>query len=124
MTSFEIKPLVCENCGGKIDRQTMKCPYCDTQYERKNNGVTVNYVVDRPGTHRLQATVKIDEDMMLNSPEGATEFVMDRLRHEIADGLLAYMKISTSQDFRFGERCHIIRGEVKVIDPSFEHKYH
>ena len=52
---IEVKPLTCERCGGAIDRKTMRCPYCDTQYERKNNGVTVNYVVEQPGTHRLRA---------------------------------------------------------------------
>lgn len=121
MNPIEIKPLVCEQCGGQIDRKTMKCPYCDTQYERKNNGVTVNYVVDRPGVHTLRAEVRVDEHMMLRYPEDATAYAMDRLRQEIADGLLAYMKISTSKDFSIFNNCEIIRGEVRVIDPTFTH---
>ena len=119
MNHFEMKPLICEQCGGQIDRKTMKCPYCDTQYERKNNGVTVHYMVDRPGTNRLRAEIRVDKEMMAHAPEQATEFVLDRLRHEIADGLLAYMKISTAEDFGPYERCQIIRGEVRVIDPTF-----
>ena len=119
MNLIEIKPLICERCGGQIDRSTMKCPYCDTQYERKNNGVTVNYVVDRPGVHRLCAQVRIDDEMTCRDPEGATRYTLDRLRNEIADGLLAYMKISTSKDYDPLSRCQIIRGEVRVIDPRF-----
>ena len=119
MAQFEIKPLVCENCGGHIDRATMKCPYCDTQYARENNGVTVNYVVSRPGVHTLRADIRVDQYMMLHNPEGATEYALDRLRTEIADGLLAYMKITTSKDYSFNDRCEIIRGEVRVIDPAF-----
>jgi ribosomal protein L36 len=119
MTPVEIKPLVCDQCGGQIDRKTMECPYCRTQYERKNNDVTLRYVVDRPGTHRLRAEIRVDEGMIAHDPERATSYVLDRLRREIADGLLAYMKISTSQDFSFHERCQIIRGEVRVIDPTF-----
>ena len=99
----------------------MKCPYCDTQYERKNNGVTVNYVVDRPGVHTLRAEIRVDEYMVAHNPEGATHYALDRLRREIADGLLAYMKISTSKDYSFHERFEIIRGEVRVIDPAFTH---
>lgn len=76
---FELKPLVCERCGGHIDRKTMKCPYCDTQYERRNNGVTVNYVVDRPGTHRLSAEIRVDEEMMARDTEGATHYVLDSI---------------------------------------------
>ena len=26
------EPLICKYCGGKIDRKTMKCIYCDTEY--------------------------------------------------------------------------------------------
>ena len=26
------EPLICKYCGGKIDRITMKCIYCDTEY--------------------------------------------------------------------------------------------
>lgn len=121
MNPVEIKPLICEQCGGTIDRKTMQCPYCNTQYERKNNGVTINYVVDRPGVHTLRAEVRVDDRMMRHNPEGATHYALDRLRQEIADGLLAYMKISTSKDFSFYNECEIIRGEVRVIDPAFTH---
>ena len=121
MNPVEIKPLICEQCGGTIDRKTMQCPYCGTQYERKNNGVTINYVVDRPGVHTLRAYIRVDKRMMLHDPERASEYALDRLRHEIADGLLAYMKISTAKDFSFYNECEIIRGEVRVIDPAFTH---
>lgn len=117
MTEFEIKPLICERCGGQIDRKTMKCPYCDTQYERKNNGVTVRYVADRVGIHTIRADVRVDNFRLQRDPEGATEYALDRLRQEIADGLLAYMKIATQKDFL--EQCEIIRGEIRVVDPTF-----
>ena len=26
------EPLICKFCGGQIDRKTMKCIYCDTEY--------------------------------------------------------------------------------------------
>lgn len=121
MTPFEIKPLVCENCGGHIDRATMKCPYCDTQYERKSNGVTVNYVVTQPGVHTIRADIRVSNLQKLHDPEGATRYALDRLRQEVADGLLAYMKISTSKDLSFMEDCEIIRGEIRVVDPHFTH---
>lgn len=113
----ELKPLVCEKCGGAIDRRTMKCPYCDTQYEHKNNGVTVQYVVDRPGVHTLRACVRVDNFRLHRDPELATEYTINKLRQEIADGLLAYMKISTEKDFL--NQCEIIRGEIRVVDPAF-----
>ena len=118
---LKVKPLVCTNCGGHIDRSTMKCPFCDTQYHRQRDEVTVNYIVDRPGTHRLRATIRVDDQMVRHDPEAASNYVLNRLRHEIADGLLAYMKIETQQDFDPLRRCQIIRGEVRVLDPSFDY---
>lgn len=116
---FELKPLVCERCGGSIDRRTMKCPYCDTQYERRNDGVTVNYVVEPPGTHKIQASVRADKYLMARDPAGYSEHVLKMLRNELAEGLLAYMKITTSEDLSFYGDCQIIRGEVRVVDPAF-----
>lgn len=113
----EIKPMVCERCGGDIDRKTMRCQYCGTQYERKHEGTQINYVVERPGIHRLRAEVRIADEMTRRDPEMATKIATDRLRNGIADGLLDYMKIST--EINPMSMCQIIRGEVRVVDPTF-----
>lgn len=113
----EMKPLTCQNCGGAIDRKTMKCPFCDTQYERKDDGLAIRYVVEKPGTHVIRAMVKVDDMMMAQSPEAATRFVMDKMRYNVADSLLNYMKLTTERSPH--EMCHIIRGEIRVVDPTF-----
>ena len=117
----DMKPLVCANCGGQIDRSTMKCPFCDTQYHRQRDNAVIHYIVDRPGVHRLRATIRVDDQMARHDPGAASEYVLNRLRHEIADGLLAYMKIETAKDFDPLSRCQIIRGEVRVLDPYFDY---
>lgn len=33
----QIHPLICERCGGTIDRELMICPYCDTEYGNRKN---------------------------------------------------------------------------------------
>ena len=117
MDLSEVRKLTCENCGGAIDWASMKCPYCGTQYERKHDGITLNYVVNRPGVHTFRAECRVDRCMVANDPERATRYALDKLRHEMADGLLAYMKIATSKDFL--DNSEIIRGEIRVIDPEF-----
>lgn len=116
---LEFKPLICERCGGTIDRKTMRCPYCGTEYIRENNGDQIRIVVDRPGVQKISTQVRVDMDMMADSPEGARAYVLDRMRHEVADALLAFMKISTAEDYSPLSRCQIIRGEIRVIDPTF-----
>ena len=113
----ELKPLVCEKCGGSVNRKTMRCRYCDTEYAYDNNGMQMRFVVEKPGTNVIKATVKVDRGMVLNAPERATAYALDKMRHQVADGLLAFMKISTEFDPR--EMCEVIRGEVRVIDPMF-----
>lgn len=115
----ELKQLSCQNCGGQVDRATMKYPYCDTQYERTYNDVPVRFVVQRPGVHVIRAQVKIADEMALRSPEEAQEYAMNKLRRGIADGLMEYMKLLTTREFDPMNMCQIIRGEVRVVDPIF-----
>lgn len=119
MVRLQAEPLICQQCGGAIDRKTMKCPYCETQYERKYDGVAIRHVVEKPGIHTIRAMVKVDDRMLYQSPEGATRFVMDRMRNQIADALLNYMKMFTEMEHNHMEQCHIIRGEIRVVDPTF-----
>jgi RNA polymerase subunit RPABC4/transcription elongation factor Spt4 len=117
MKKVELKPLICQNCGGHIDRDTMRCPFCDTQYEKTHNDMPINFVVERPGVHKIRAEVKMPYEFELRDPERATEYAMDNLRQGIADGLLDYMKICTEKNPM--TMCSIIRGEVRVLDPYF-----
>lgn len=85
---IEPKPLICQSCGAPINRQTLKCDYCGTEYERENNGVMINYVVERPGIHKINAKVSLNDEIILHTPEAAQEFVLRKMRDEIAEGLL------------------------------------
>lgn len=115
---MELTPYICECCGGRIDISTMKCPYCDTQYYHPSLE-RVNVVRVEPGVHSLKAEVRIDRELMLYAnPEAIRDYALDELKQHVADGLLAYMKISTCKD----PMCcaEIIRGEVRVVDPTFD----
>ena len=114
---FELRQLECVNCGGKIDRSTMKCPYCDTQYERKQDEHIIKYEVERPGVHRIRAKVKLDQASIIHNPEAESNYVMGKLRSAIADSLLDYMQIAIADDPRSFTKE--ILGEVRVVDPNF-----
>ena len=109
----------CQNCGAPINRRTMKCEYCGTEYKREHDGVPVCFALERPGVHRIRAAVRVDEGLIHSSPEKARDFAMNKLRQGIADGLLEYMKICTEKDYcSFSQ---IIHAEVRVVDPSFDY---
>jgi RNA polymerase subunit RPABC4/transcription elongation factor Spt4 len=115
MAVLELKQLVCQNCGGKIDRATMKCPYCDTQYESKNEMVQI--VLDRPGTYKIRCHAKIDRALMAKAPEMARDHVLRQMRSQIADELLGFMKFMTSEEYDPISMCQLIRGEITVLEP-------
>lgn len=117
---FDLKRLKCTSCGGQVDRKTMTCLYCNAQYESPDRQFKI--VVDRPGVHKIRCETMVDMEHMRYSPEGASEYVLSKMRDQIADGLLAYMKITTSEDLRNPMNCcQIIRGEVRVVDPDFDY---
>lgn len=95
----------------------MRCDYCGTEYESPNDRIKI--VVDRPGVHTIRCQTKVDMLVMRDCPEIAREYVLREMREQIADGLLAYMKMTTSDDCR--SFCQIIRGEVRVVEPSFDY---
>ena len=116
---MELQTMTCKNCGAQINRATLRCDYCGTAYESPNERIKI--LVARPGAHTIRCETKVDLERMRYSPEVAREYVLRDMREQIADGLLAYMKMTTSE-------CHdplncfqIIRGEVRVVDPSFDY---
>ena len=118
---FELKQLTCENCGATINRRTMRCDYCNTEYAYENNGTQVRFVVDRPGVHTIRCETRVDMAHMRYNPERAKEYVLSDMRKQIADGLLAYMKLTTYENYDTMHCCQLIRGEVRVVEPSFDY---
>lgn len=117
---MELKPYICKYCGARINVAKMKCEYCDTPYE-DNSLRRIKIETVRPGQHTIRAEIALDLDSVRYNPEGARDYALRELRDQIADGLLGFMKIQTSEEFnpKYLGRTEIIRGEVRVIDPSF-----
>lgn len=116
---MELQTMTCKNCGANINRRTLRCDYCGTEYEHPNDRIKI--VTIRPGVHTIRCQTKVDMEMMRHSTEGAKEHVLRDMREQIADGLLAFMKMTTSECHDQRSHCQIIRGEVRVVDPSFDY---
>lgn len=121
---MNLTPYVCECCGGRINVARMQCEYCGTPYHDENlRHIKIRQV--RPGEHVIRAEVILDLEHAAYNPEGARDYTLAQLRQQIADGLLGYMKITTCENFSpmYYNRTEIIRGEVRVIDPTFSDGY-
>ena len=117
---MDLRPYVCKQCGGTIHPGTFKCEYCGTPYEDHNlRRITISQRV--PGEATIRAEVRISRYGKEQAPVATRDYVLRELREQIADGLLAYMKITTSTDYsaKYLEQTEIIRGEVRVVEPAF-----
>lgn len=116
---MNLNPHVCKQCGGPINMLKMRCEYCGTSYENESlNRIVIQQV--RPGVHTIACQVEIDRDRCIYNSEAARDYTLRELRNQIAEGLLGYMKLTTSENLshNFGH-TEIIRGEVRVVDPMF-----
>jgi predicted amidophosphoribosyltransferase len=119
MIMFEPEAMKCPNCGANINRRSLRCDYCGTEYKHPNEQIKI--IVDRPGVHTIRTQTRVSLEHMRQAPERAREYVLRDMREQIADGLLAYMKMTTSESYDPLNLCQIIRGEVRVVDPSFDY---
>lgn len=110
--------LTCSNCGAPINRATMTCPYCKTQYSFPNPEVKMTVI--KPGMHRIYAQTKVSNHVIAVAPEAAKDKTLTQLREQLADALLGYMKITTAKEWDFMGDSTIFRGEVIVLDPCLE----
>ena len=116
-----MKALICKNCGGGINPNTLQCEYCGTQYREEFADVPVRPLVVesyRTDVKVLAAEIRVSEDMLLNVPaEKIAEFTMLDMARSLAEVLAPYIELETmrSQDVA----TQIIRGKVRVIEPHF-----
>lgn len=116
---FEVKALECKNCGGSIDRRTMKCPYCDTQYERDGNGglveshIPILQIPSNVQTFHVAAKVRLE---MLRDPEMAQKYVKDRMAKELAKVVADNMEIVEERSHY--DFSNIYKGVIRIVAPE------
>lgn len=115
MELVERKPLLCKNCGGVIDRFTMKCPYCDTQYERSHDGMSVLPVVEQRGVERICVSIAVDDECLVRNPHLRDHITKDVLV-SLARHLLDYATITVMGDPRSFRK--IINATIAVVPPK------
>ena len=118
MSLVELKEYVCVNCGGKIDRNTLRCLYCDTQYERRHEEKqpAIKPFVgeyDGRGVQRLCASVKMD-NFVFTSGEMTEDRIKDMLCKSLARAIRDYIKISIMDDDRSFSK--VANGMIMVVD--------
>ena len=109
---------ICECCGGKINRATMTCEYCGTQYkEDLVNDTVIRIETFRNPVDTLKASVIVpDEQIRLMGADNASEWVVRQLAHKFSEHMLKYMVLENR--FEPYERQHWVTATVKMVIPK------
>lgn len=120
----KLEPLVCPQCGGKINRITYICEYCGTQFKKDGPSWSnpVQFEVLRPGTHVFVSQMRIPEEMIYHmGAKEAGELALRRMAEEFAECLIPYMDIETCKDEQdFLHLSTTMRARIRVVEPTYK----
>ena len=122
---------VCECCGGKVNRATMTCEYCGTQYKEdpRRDGI-IRLETFRNPVHTYVKLAKIPKEEIMRMSdamrvESATRYVTDYVMREMARQFAECIMQDISMEYQNDTftNQYIARGTLKVVSPEQESTY-
>lgn len=110
-----LKPYVCTQCGGRVNRATMTCEMCGTQFKEQDNILRI--VAERPGVHTLGQAIAIGNEMALLQPKEVSAIVMEQMTRELAKCIAPFIEMEIEDDPIYSQK--IVRGRIRVLDSAF-----
>lgn len=113
---YEMKALKCTCCGGNINRATMTCEYCGTQYTLKDDNLLRIETFTNP-IKTIGAEMVIHKEDLLRAGETSKvmEFCVKRLAAQMAEQLYDCMQIRTADLWEYNSVK--LRAQAKVVVP-------
>lgn len=113
-----MEKLQCTNCGGAINPTTYVCEYCGTRYKRPNTPMMPTVMVETPKCHTIAVESRVDPHMVdVMGEEEASKYVLENMADQIAHSLAPFISIEARSAPCMNVK--IVRGKVRVVDPSF-----
>lgn len=104
----------CSCCGGNINRATMTCEYCGTQYKEEYGNVIRIETFTNP-VRTLASKTALDDFALKMNPKEYSEYAIKKLAVEFAECLVPFMDIHSSIDSNRGQT--ILDARIKVVEP-------
>ena len=117
-----MEKLVCECCGGTINRSTMICEFCGTKYKRSEYEIQpIRIETYRNPVQTLRYGVDISEmvEYGLSSAE-ISEIAMKEICDKLSEQIAPYIQLRTEEHLNVSSypfRRKVINGELKLIQP-------
>lgn len=119
----KLQALVCTECGGHIDRDTMTCRYCGIQYKLDQDMMPIMVSRFDPHMETLKARIFIpDYVVKAEMGRGAdmtklTEYAVKDLSRKLAEAIVPFMEVRTN--YEPCEQIHEFSARVRVYRPDY-----
>ena len=105
----------CPCCGGNVNVVTMRCEYCGTAFEPKNNSL-IRVETYRHPVRTIRARVAIPRyEVRCIGSEETAQLAMSRLQGEIAGAISELMRYDVDYDIEHLQ--YRVTGEIKAVIP-------
>lgn len=111
-----MKNLTCVCCGAPINRKTMRCEYCGTQYEIENDIPKIRFETFQNPVKEYKACVYMSDYDAMHYGEEAMKYSIERLAHEMLPAVMEGMEIVRQHDIELMQQRLI--GRVKIVIPK------
>lgn len=108
---MDLKALVCTQCGGLIDRNTLVCSYCGTAYTMERQNTLVIKEIN-PNEVILGASATIDPEHLSHFGNIVIEDSIEQLTYNLASQLVPFMEVQTEVDL--DRRLLELYGRIRV----------
>lgn len=111
------EPLICPQCGGKVNEVRMECEYCGTKFKSKYEVIKI--IAEKPGIHTLSCDCMMPNEVIYAlGAEKASEIALKELAGKMSKCMMPYISIQTSDADLWMEDMVRIRGRLRVVDPK------
>ena len=109
---------ICECCGGRINRLTMTCEYCGTQYKEEFNNVIRLETYQNP-IREFKALFRVTDEMIHSlSPKEISELAIRNMSNELAKSIAPFCEYKQEHDFI--QKGYKITSRIKIVQPNNE----
>lgn len=116
----KLEALVCTECGGHIDRDTMTCRYCGIQY--KLDEYMRPIIVERRDA-RVQTIMAMQEvpfEVIHHlGCEEASEIAMKEITRKLAKALAPYVEVVAEEDLL--RQTKQVYGRIRILRPDYRY---
>ena len=111
-----LKPMICECCGGHIDRASLVCKMCGTPYRLDEDMKPIRITEYRGRLVTISGEAHIPSYILAENPEYVSRHTLQEMAISMAEKLLPLVEFEHTMNPRTQEM--ITYGRIRVAAPS------